>query len=685
MGNSESAAEQNMQEVATREAHTSSPGAFRVPGNPCLRANQQFLVTVPTGATPGQDFPVLAGGFQLMVRCPPDVQANDKIVVSAPNPRKIETFSAFVPKGVNPGEQFIALLNGAPILITCPPGVGKGMKVKVLAPKAEDTENNLRAPFGEAKYKVMIPTGVYPGEPFAILIANGQKVILTCPQTAVPGQNVDFVVPIVKSGEEIRAVRLNYEKEGWVRCLASNLTFQWFHPLAKNVGREPGGRLTKGVVESLAFVRQLSEDNTASLGTFVEFVTAAEATSTSFLDGRTIAVDIAKHVNAPFQTKEAWFRGKIGELQIPWEEGNIRINVRRTNLLVDAMEAFESVNKEDLRKTFRFEFIGEPGIDAGGVSREFYLLVSEQLFNPDIGLFSYSAINQSCCQINPNSEYVEEHLKYFHFCGRLFAKALFDRQLVNAHFVQSLYKHLLSWPITMNDLEALDADVHQNLTKLLDLDDVTLLDLDFTCNANVMGQNIEQELKPGGADCTVTNENLEEYLGLQCKHRLLNRVREQVKHIIMGFYDVIDAPLLTVFDFQELELLLCGLPQIDVRDWKVNTNYMGAFEELGHQHKVVQMFWDVVENDFTQEQRARLLQFVTGTSGVPAAGFAYLQGNDGNCRKFAVNSISKKQSIFPKAHTCFNRIDLPIYESKQELTKFVTIAVQMQVTGFDTE
>jgi E3 ubiquitin-protein ligase NEDD4 len=289
-------------------------------------------------------------------------------------------------------------------------------------------------------------------------------------------------------------------------------------------------------------------------------------------------------------------------------------------------------------------------------------------------------------QINPNSEFInEEHLKYFHFCGRLFAKALFDRQLVNAHLVQSLYKHLLSWPVLMSDLEALDDDVYQNLMKLFDLDDVSILDLDFTCNASVMGQNLVQVLKSGGDDITVTNENLEEYLRLQCKHRLLNRVQGQVKHLLLGFYDVIDAPLLSVFDFQELELLLCGLPELDVHDWKANTEYMGAFEELGHQHKIVQMFWEVVENDFSEEQRARLLQFVTGTSGVPAAGFAYLQGNDGNCRKFAVTSIPKQQSIFPKAHTCFNRIDLPLYDSKEEMTKFVTMAVQLQVTGFDVE
>jgi len=221
--------------------------------------------------------------------------------------------------------------------------------------------------------------------------------------------------------------------------------------------------------------------------------------------------------------------------------------------------------------------------------------------------------------------------------------------------------------------------------KLLDLDDVSVCDLDFTVSIEQMGEHKEEELKPSGAAETVTNANLEEYMSLQCKYRLLTRVREQVKHLLLGFYDVIEEPLLSVFDYQELELLLCGLPDISVNDWKVNSEYTGEYEKKGVNHKVVKFFWEVIEEDFTIEQRARLLQFTTGTSGVPASGFAMLQGNDGNIRKFTVNSITKSASIFPRAHTCFNRIDLPLYENKKELKKYLTLAIQMECTGFDID
>jgi hypothetical protein len=100
---------------------------------------------------------------------------------------------------------------------------------------------------------------------------------------------------------------------------------------------------------------------------------------------------------------------------------------------------------------------------------------------------------------------------------------------------------------------------------------------------------------------------------------------------------------------------------------------------------VVKWFWEVVDDDFDEERKARLLQFVTGTSGVPAQGFRALQGNDNNIRKFTINSIPETVSVFPKAHTCFNRIDLPLYESKKKLKKFLAMAIQMEATGFDID
>jgi E3 ubiquitin-protein ligase NEDD4 len=291
-------------------------------------------------------------------------------------------------------------------------------------------------------------------------------------------------------------------------------------------------------------------------------------------------------------------------------------------------------------------------------------------------------------QINAASGMVEAHHdRYCRFLGRLLGKALLDGQIVRHHLVRPVMKHILGWPVVLADLEYLDAETLQNLGKLQDMDPSVLEDLclDFTVTENFLGQSSTVELVPDGANKTLGADNLDAYLEANLKFRLCDRVKVQLRELLLGFYECVPEALLTIFDFQQLELLLCGMPNLDIKDWMAQTEYGGEFSRQGAQHRVVQWFWEVVRDDFDQEQRARLLQFTTGTSGVPAQGFAFLQGNDGNIRKFTVNSISLEQSVFPRAHTCFNRIDLPLYKAKKDLKERLSLAIQMESSGFSIE
>jgi len=208
--------------------------------------------------------------------------------------------------------------------------------------------------------------------------------------------------------------------------------------------------------------------------------------------------------------------------------------------------------------------------------------------------------------------------------------------------------------------------------------------LDFSVTEEMLGESKVIPLVQGGEDMDVTNDNLKLFMESRLKYQVLDRVKDQLKELLVGFYEVVPEALMIVFDFQELELVMCGLPEIEMDDWKVHTEYLGEYQNKKHNHQVCTWFWEVVD-DYSEELRARLLQFVTGTSGVPAQGFAYLQGNDGNIRKFAISSIALNTSLFPRAHTCFNRIDLPLYTSKQQLKDKLTLAVQMEYTGFDID
>lgn len=279
----------------------------------------------------------------------------------------------------------------------------------------------------------------------------------------------------------------------------------------------------------------------------------------------------------------------------------------------------------------------------------------------------------------------DNYLKYFRFLGRVIGRALFDGQLIKGRMSRHIYKHLLGWPITFEDLKAQDKEYYTSMKKLSTMkEDLSLMCLDFTVTEDMLGVRKEIEMVPGGSTMEVNSANLPHYLETNLKYRMLNRCKPQITELMLGFFDIIPEPALTVFDPTELELILCGLPTIDVDDWINNTTYSGYYEAKGSQHQVVEWFWEVVREDFDQKMKARLLQFVTGTSGVPSQGFSVLQGNDGDLCKFCINGVSHEYyGVYPRAHTCFNRIDLPNYSSKQDLRERVGQAVSMAFVGFD--
>ncbi|KAL3909205.1 MAG: hypothetical protein SGARI_002715 [Bacillariaceae sp.] len=544
-------------------------------------------------------------------------------------------------------------------------------------------------------------------------MANGQRVLVTCPPNVVPGQRIRFQLPV---HQVVGNIQLSYESEkssGWCRTVRVNdLKFQWVR-MNKNDeedNKEPqmsdsaeaaaaSGTNTLDDMKTFdfgkaAYVRKLQflEGNDARMRTGqVMLIPAQEAVVESRLNynNKTLLsyADIANVQTKNLDDKSKWFQNICKELLAEWDDGHVKIVVRRHSLLNDSVDAVMSLGREDMRKRWRIEFLGEPGIDAGGVTREWFQLLTEQIFDPDFGLWLSSVNNQMCMTINPasNISCPDDHLVYFRFLGRILGRALFDQQLVKGHMARHIYKHLLGWPITFDDLETQDEEYYNSLKKFTTMDDLSMMCLDFTITEETMGVRRDVELIPGGNMKEVTADNLPQYLEANLKYRMLERTRPQMTELLLGFYDIIPEPALTVFDPSEMELILCGLPEIEMEDWMSNTIYSGYYETKGRRDKVVEWFWDVVANEFDHEMKARLLQFVTGTSGVPTRGFSVLQGNDGNIKKFCVNGVSRDHYCYPRAHTCFNRIDLPNYASKKELYDKLKAAITLSSVGFDME
>lgn len=347
------------------------------------------------------------------------------------------------------------------------------------------------------------------------------------------------------------------------------------------------------------------------------------------------------------------------------------IKVGRNNILEDSYRIISSVNRVDILKTKLWvEFEGEVGLDYGGLAREWFFLLSKEMFNPYYGLFEYSATDNYTLQINPCSGVCnEEHLNYFKFIGRIAGMAVYHGKLLDAFFIRPFYKMMLGKPIDLKDMESVDSEYYNSLLWIKE-NDPSELELTFSLDEESFGHTSQRDLKPDGANIPLTDENKDEYISLVIQWRFVSRVQEQMNAFLEGFNALIPPTLVKIFDEHELELLMCGIQHIDVKDWKQNTLYKGDYHA---NHIVVQWFWRVVLS-FSNEMRSRLLQFVTGTSRVPMNGFKELYGSNGP-QLFTIERWGTPEN-YPRAHTCFNRIDLPPYKNYQQLRDKLVKAIE---------
>ncbi|KAI8376778.1 E3 ubiquitin-protein ligase RSP5 [Blakeslea trispora] len=375
-----------------------------------------------------------------------------------------------------------------------------------------------------------------------------------------------------------------------------------------------------------------------------------------------------------FRRKLIYFRSQPALRPVP---GQCHIKVRRDHIFEDAYAEIMRQAPADLKKRLMIKFDGEDGLDYGGLSREFFFLLSHEMFNPFYCLFEYSAHDNYTLQINPHSGINPEHLNYFRFIGRVVGLSIFHRRFLDAFFIVSFYKMILNKKILVADMESVDADFYRSLTWILNNDITDILELTFSTDDDRFGEVVTVDLIPNGQNIDVTEENKKEYVNLITEWRIHKRVEEQFKAFKEGFNQLIPQDLVNVFDERELELLIGGIAEIDVDDWKKHTDYRGYTE----QDDVIQWFWKCIRS-WDSEKKSRLLQFTTGTSRIPVNGFKDLQGSDGP-RRFTIEKSGEVTQL-PKAHTCFNRIDMPPYKSYETLVAKLTMAVE-ETMGFGQE
>ncbi|XP_074089490.1 putative E3 ubiquitin-protein ligase HECTD2 isoform X1 [Macrotis lagotis] len=360
----------------------------------------------------------------------------------------------------------------------------------------------------------------------------------------------------------------------------------------------------------------------------------------------------------------------------------LNMKVRRTHLVSDSLDELTR-KRGDLKKKLKVTFVGEAGLDMGGLTKEWFLLLIRQIFHPDYGMFAYH--KDSHCHWF--SSFKCDNYSEFRLVGILMGLAVYNSITLDIRFPPSCYKKLLSPPIvpsdqntpvgicnvTIDDLYQIMPELAHGLNELLSYDGN--VEEDFYSTFQVFQEEFgvikSYNLKPGGDKIPVTNQNRKEYVQLYVDFLLNKSIYKQFAAFYYGFHSVCASNALMLLRPEEVEILVCGSPELDMHALQRNTQYDGYVKT----DLTIRYFWDVVLG-FPLDLQKKLLHFTTGSDRVPVGGMADLN--------FKISKHDTSTNWLPVAHTCFNQLCLPPYKNKKELKQKLIIGISNS-EGFGLE
>ncbi|QID86134.1 Putative E3 ubiquitin-protein ligase [Saccharomyces pastorianus] len=354
-----------------------------------------------------------------------------------------------------------------------------------------------------------------------------------------------------------------------------------------------------------------------------------------------------------------------------------KIKVRRDVISHDSLRCIKE-HQGDLLKSLRIEFVNEPGIDAGGLRKEWFFLLTKSLFNPMNGLFIYiKESSRSWFAIDPpnfdKSKGKNSQLELYYLFGVVMGLAIFNSTILDLQFPKALYKKLCSEPLSFEDYSELFPETSRNLIKMLNytednFEDVFSLTFETTYRNNNWILNdsksskeyVTVELCENGRNVPITQSNKHEFVMKWVEFYLEKSIEPQYNKFVSGFKRVFaECNSIKLFNSEELERLVCGdeeQTKFDFKSLRSVTKYVGGFSD---DSRAVCWFWEIIESwDYPLQKK--LLQFVTASDRIPATGISTIP--------FKISLLGSHDSDdLPLAHTCFNEICLWNYSSKKKL------------------
>lgn len=355
--------------------------------------------------------------------------------------------------------------------------------------------------------------------------------------------------------------------------------------------------------------------------------------------------------------QDAFFKALFEGITQPY----LFINIRRDRIYSDTLKIVSEINPNDLKKQLKVKFMGEEGIDSGGIKKEYFLLVGHEIEN-DISTF---------VQTNNRIWFRKDvDLGILRIIGRIVGIALYNDVVLSVPFPTLLFKKLLSIEISLDDLEEIEPEIYNSLVNLRKCteEDLEFLDQNFTADIEIHGRKMNFDLKPNGKNIKVTKENVDEFIETYSRFLMVDAIDSEFNAFSEGFYSIITYENVRQMTPYDLEKILMGIEGLDFESIKNTTTYEGYQPT----DAVVEYFWEFFY-EMKPQRKKKLIQFITGNDRLPVGGTR------------ALNLIIIKNGCdtdrMPSSQTCFNTLLLPEYSSKEKLREKLGKAIDM-TAGF---
>lgn len=399
-------------------------------------------------------------------------------------------------------------------------------------------------------------------------------------------------------------------------------------------------------------------------------------------------IDENRIPNEDFLTKRIWVLCYMKMILSDNIVDNPFIIVSRKNILEDSLNQFKTVQGLNLKRSLHIYFIDEEAKDVGGVYREWFSCLLHEFLTSDKKLFTLntnSGPGKNTVLVNYESEENESLLEYYEFFGKIIAKALIDRIILNENLNYVLLKQLMKRQITFDDLKYIDIEIYSSLNEI-NQSNINEPDLNLPFVWNIRDKKTNElkriELIENGANTPITNKNKELFLEKVTEFVTYKMLQPKIDAICKGFESLIPIDKINIFSVEEFDFLLSGQNDIDINDWRSSTEYKGGYTE---QSESINYFWEALK-EITPEQLHSFFTFCTGNARAPINGFRMLQSSRSRVVKFSIERQEyDRKNCMIQAKTCFNRLYLPDYKDKNIMKENILKIVMYDTNYFGLE